>query len=687
MAASSKQHSWLLSGVLSACFVGMTATVAWYYFRQRAAVEAAAGHELAAVARVETTQIANWRRERIADGRVLRALPARDLVRRLLERQAGPEDIGHISEILAAMRQEYGYSAATVVDSEGDVRLRSSGDPEPRLKADQFARLCREAQTANDATLSDISPDNRAGVRLMMLSVPVGSGAIVLEIEPTLFLYPYLNAWPGAAKTGEALLCRLEGDDLVFLSELRQWRGDAQLTRRSLKGVWIPSPDVLREGVLLRRNDYRGEPVLAHARSVPDSPWILVAKVDAAEVDAPLTRLSQEVAAIFALIAIATAAAVGWVWKSHQFRARHESEERFRAIADDTPAKLWMASHEGDEFFINHGLRAYLGASPRSLSDWETLLHPEDKAEALAVFSQSFASRQPYSGECRVRRADGEYRWVLSQASPRFAPDAQFLGYTGALFDITEQKQAERSLRRANAVLADNLEEQRQKEEEIRALSARLIDAQEEERTRVSRELHDDLSQQIAALSLGMGNLKRKLPEDQQETRGLSDRIQQKLVGLSEAVRRISHELHPSVLQHAGLAAALRGYCRELQSVSGLQVDLRTTGDFASAPPAITLCIYRIVQEALRNVTKHAQTDKAEIELTRANGEIRLVVSDRGVGFAAESSGRRAGLGLVSMRERTRLVKGSVELRSAPGHGTTLTVRIPDPSGKSVAGA
>ena len=233
----------------------------------------------------------------------------------------------------------------------------------------------------------------------------------------------------------------------------------------------------------------------------------------------------------------------------------------------------------------------------------------------------------------------------------------------------------------AVGLLARNLKrsvfDAREAEQQVKALSGRLINAQEEERARLARELHDDLSQQIAALSIAVGNLKRRIPEEDGSARAESDQIHQKLVQVSETVRRMSHELHPAILQYAGLAAALQSYCNEFGALTGVEVSLAIHGKFDDVPPGTALCIYRITQESLRNVARHAQVTTAAVEIRHANGLLSLIVSDTGVGMEAGSSEATAGLGLVSIRERTRLVGGSVQIMSKPSQGTTITVRIP----------
>ena len=218
----------------------------------------------------------------------------------------------------------------------------------------------------------------------------------------------------------------------------------------------------------------------------------------------------------------------------------------------------------------------------------------------------------------------------------------------------------------------------REAERKIKALSGRLMNAQEEERARIARELHDDLNQQIAALSIAMGNLKRHIPPEQTEARGQSDRVHQKLVQLSEAVRRISHELHPAVLEYSGLAAALRAYCDEFGALTGVQVSLRINGSFDSVPSSTALCVYRVTQEALQNVAKHAKVNAVTIGLNHSPGLLRLTVADAGVGMEPTRAEGSPGLGLVSIKERTRLVGGSLATTSKPNQGTTVTVTIPD---------
>lgn len=226
------------------------------------------------------------------------------------------------------------------------------------------------------------------------------------------------------------------------------------------------------------------------------------------------------------------------------------------------------------------------------------------------------------------------------------------------------------------AALSSELTERKKAEQQILALNERLINAQEEERTRIARELHDDFSQQIAVLSIGASNLKQLLPSEKTEARDQVMRLQQNLSLLAASARHLSHQLHPAVLEQAGLAAALRSYCAEFTSLSGVHVTCSAAGSFDDVPPAAALCIYRVTQEALQNVAKHAATNEAEVQLTRSNDLVTLTVSDHGVGCSPARIGAARGLGLVSMKERVRLVNGAFEFLSEPDRGTTVKAVI-----------
>ncbi len=217
----------------------------------------------------------------------------------------------------------------------------------------------------------------------------------------------------------------------------------------------------------------------------------------------------------------------------------------------------------------------------------------------------------------------------------------------------------------------------RENQQELRLLTGRLLEAQEVERRRIARELHDDLNQGLALLSLELGILSQVPPASAAETADRMQELSARVKELSSTVHDLSHQLHPTKLEQLGLAAALGGLCRELAQCHGLEVRFAHHLGPGVVPPDAALCLYRIAQEALQNVVKHSGSRHASVELSGTAGEIRLRVTDDGVGFDPGSAAGNDGLGLISMRERLLLIGGEIAIDSRPSGGTRLDVRVP----------
>jgi signal transduction histidine kinase len=203
-----------------------------------------------------------------------------------------------------------------------------------------------------------------------------------------------------------------------------------------------------------------------------------------------------------------------------------------------------------------------------------------------------------------------------------------------------------------------------------------LVAAEELERRRVGRELHDDIGQGLALLAIGIDRLGRDPPETPADLAARAGELSAQVRELSSAVHALSHQLHPAVLERAGLVAALRGLCRDMGRHHGLEIRFSHAGVPEEIAPAAALCLYRVAQEALRNVVRHSGTDRVAVELAGTPAGVRLVVTDRGAGFdpaAAPSEG----LGLVSMSERVRSAGGRLEIDAQTGGGTRIDARVP----------
>ena len=232
---------------------------------------------------------------------------------------------------------------------------------------------------------------------------------------------------------------------------------------------------------------------------------------------------------------------------------------------------------------------------------------------------------------------------------------------------VLEDRQA--TLERHQAVLERH-------QAEIGALNERLMKAQEEERIRIAGELHDGVLQQLTSLALQLGTATLALPTDS-ETKTEVSEVEKKLIHVGAEIRQLSHELHPAVLHEKGLPGALSLYCEEFSTTRGIPISYEGDESVEELSPGAALCIYRIAQEALGNVAKHAQAKQVKVRLTRFEDRVCLAVSDDGVGFNPDGSGKSGGLGLINMRERVRQLNGTFELESKPGHGTTVKAEVP----------
>ena len=387
------------------------------------------------------------------------------------------------------------------------------------------------------------------------------------------------------------------------------------------------------------------------------------------------------IGAFLTVVAIqATAIAVLLVRTARRGRAERavrESEERLRLVLDRSPAMLWTVRPDATPTldYINRTCAEFTGLPLERLREegWLDFVHPDDLDHVNGSYMRAIEARTGFLVEYRLRRADGAYRWLLATGVPKYGPDGTFAGYVGCDIDITERREAEDRIRESRVALEVS-------HREIQHLAGRLIEAQDAERARIARDLHDDVSQQLAGLSIALSSFKRRMDELHvgDELRADARALHQRTATLAQNVRHLSHDLHPTVLRHAGLVSALTSYCAELERAHGTVLTCSAEGDFASIPPGVALCLYRIAQEALRNVVAHAGAGRAEVQLLRTGDYAEITIADDGKGFeVARSLEAGKGLGLVSITERVRLAGGTVSITAEPRKGTSVHVRIP----------
>jgi signal transduction histidine kinase len=210
----------------------------------------------------------------------------------------------------------------------------------------------------------------------------------------------------------------------------------------------------------------------------------------------------------------------------------------------------------------------------------------------------------------------------------------------------------------------------------IQSLTWKCLAAQEGERRRIARELHDGLNQELALMSINLGILHRQIPGESTEQVALISSLRERMEFLSDGLRKITHRLHPAAIEHLGLIAAVRNHCEEFSQTTQIPVTFAVVHAL-KFPPSLAVCLYRIVQEALLNVAKHANATKACVKIARAPGGILLSIADNGCGFKFDDAHGYEGLGLVSIRERVQAVQGQLIMSSAPGKGMRIEVYVP----------
>ena len=317
-----------------------------------------------------------------------------------------------------------------------------------------------------------------------------------------------------------------------------------------------------------------------------------------------------------------------WVWDI--------SRDEVRATESDWSSGNWYSAH------------------PVHFDDFMDIVHPDDRASVSQAIRGSLEGDGQYETEYRVMMPDATVRWVAGRGRVEFDQNGMPKQLRAISIDITERRQAE---------------------DEARDLNGRMITAHEDERARLGRALHDDVTQRLALLAIDAGHKEKGLGETL--AREAMRSIRHDLVQLSEDVHALSYALHPAILEDLGLIEALKAECARFASVEGIPTSFRATGNVDEPTQSLSLSLYRVAQEALRNVARHSGASSVEVELRAAGGKLELVVEDNGVGFDPTRKQPRPSLGLAGMKQRLFLVDGELLIDSVPGKGTIIVARAP----------
>ena len=360
----------------------------------------------------------------------------------------------------------------------------------------------------------------------------------------------------------------------------------------------------------------------------------------------------------------------------------------FVEAADAAPVMLWMSDAENRCTFVN---RSWLDFTGRTFEQalghgWTEGIHFDDRDGVLDAVRSAFTVRQPFATEYRMRSADGQYRWLLDRGAPLLDSDGRFAGYIGSCTDITDRKQMECAL--ASEQQGRALAEQRVAESDSRLhasearlqdLAARLHAAREDERASVARELHDEIGQNLTGLKLDLTRAFDGFREAGMPLQ-LVDRVQS-LMGAVEiaiqSVRRIATELRPAALDHFGLAAAIELEAATVQRRTGLRCRVLPERQPNRLDPRQTTAVFRIVQEALTNIVRHAGACAVRIRMRQTVHAFTLDVIDNGRGISDQQLADPGSIGILGMRERARRLGGTLKITRNGSRGTTVAVEMP----------
>jgi PAS domain S-box-containing protein len=337
--------------------------------------------------------------------------------------------------------------------------------------------------------------------------------------------------------------------------------------------------------------------------------------------------------------------------------ALRNNEEFLRRFFTTSKLFQWEADPERRQFsYVGHLATEVLGYSLDEWLEpdfWISHIHADDRRRASAEYTKQMQAADQFQFEYRMIAKDGRIIWMHDIVNVQHK-NRKPISVRGFLIDVAEQKPSEETLKH---------------------LSGRFITAGEEERKHIARELHDDLNQRVALISIELEQVGQDLASSKNVVERVKG-IQKKIEEMSADIHRMSHQLHPSKLDHLGLAATLNGFCKEISESRGLAIHFRhdlMTG----LPKDVELCLFRVAQEALQNAAKYSGASAVEVTLTRSDNGVKLVVSDNGVGFDATSESFTKGLGFISMKERLRLVGGELRITTKKSQGTQIEAVVP----------
>ena len=619
-----------------------------YLPQRRREALARAPAQLSLLARDRQNALTGWVRERVSDAELTASL------------LAGTRDDTAAPELLDRFVRAYGYESAFIVDDSGAVRFHR-GATETEGPVVQFAR---EAMNARGAK---IDFRRMGSIPKVFTACPFAqpgglpAAAVLFVSDPYDYIYPLFSTGFVASKTGETNLIGLHDEWGLALNPYRSGAPPPMTVRKPIPKDYAAS--VLATGEQsIRYTDRGGMPVIGVVKAIPRTPWVVVAKIDEDEVLADAAaetwRLGQLLAVVSLMLAL-TAFVILRSRRVHELRA-----------AEDQLARLFENSTTGIIMFrviFDHG------GMP---ADHEIVDMNPAAEQLLGVTA---------TGESGKRSSDAAYlAWSAEERATNYdvalsGTSIQYEGFNAVLERWFETRSFSPRYGQF-AHLVTDITERRKTEEAIRNLSARLLRVQDDERRRLARELHDSVGQNLAAVRMNLGVMKRFAAAD----RRADDVIDESIMATDDAIsqiRTLSYLLHPPMIDQAGLLTTLRWYIDGFERRSGITTRLDVPDDLGEVSRDLETSVFRIVQESLTNIQRHAASDTAIVSLDRLDDRLFIEVADNGRGLPEGVRENRdallaTGVGIAGINERVRELAGEMTIQST-NKGTMLRVTLP----------
>jgi PAS domain S-box-containing protein len=354
-----------------------------------------------------------------------------------------------------------------------------------------------------------------------------------------------------------------------------------------------------------------------------------------------------------------------------EYLARRELDFHVGLASDSLRLAMDASASVGWDFDVKSGrnvwfgdLQTIFGISSDTYvttgEDFIRYVHPDDRTRVSEAIADARKNQKLYAAEFRVVLPDGTVRWLAARGKFYYARNGKPERMLGVALDITERKLAEEALSYMNR---------------------RVIEAEERERDRIARDLHENVGQRLALLAIAIEELKNDFPDGVVERLDRLDAVWRKTLEILTDVKATAHELYSPRLEYLGIAAVMKTFCEEFGERKRVEIDFWSHGFPSLVLPDVSICLFRVLQEALHNGVMHSGVQKFSVQLWGESDEIHLRVSDAGVGFDLRAARRGRGLGLIRIEQRVKLVGGTFSIDSQPEKGTTVHVSLPLRSG------